>query len=133
MVLLTGAVFDELSDDELREARQSVGDCGLDAARALAAERLAAGPAAGVGDPGSLLELLMSRDTTDSRWELVAAFEVRWALLVVLMSDSVLKDPSAAVADARRRGATWPAIARTLGVSTQAVHGRFRGVRDKDA
>lgn len=122
-------VFDELGDQELRAVWEAVGDSALQTARLAAATRLLAGPVAGVeSDPPALVKLLMRRDADDPRWELVAAFELRWALLVLRLVDGVLKFPIEAVADARRRGATWPAVAATLGVSPQAVGSRFRAV-----
>lgn len=110
------------------EASRAVVEAGLEAARLVAAKRLLAGPAVGLGKAAALVELLMARDTTDDRWERLEPFEQRWALLVVRLMDARVKDPSEAVADARRRGATWAAIAAALGVTTQAVHGRFRTV-----
>lgn len=123
------SVFDELGDQELAAVREAVGVGALQTARLAAATRLLAGPAASVeGDPPALVELLMRRDTADPRWELVAAFELRWALLVLRLVDTVVTFPIAAVADARRRGATWPAVADVLGVSAQAAGSRFRAV-----
>ncbi|MBS1691188.1 MAG: hypothetical protein JST91_03000 [Actinobacteria bacterium] len=121
-------MFDDLVGDELMNASRSVVDAGLEAARLVAAKRLLAGPAVGLGKPAALVELLMARDTSDDRWERLEPFEQRWALLVVRLMDARVKDPSEAVADARRRGATWATIAAALGVTAQAVHGRFRAV-----
>lgn len=123
------SVFDELGDQDLAAVREAVGDGALQTARLAAATRLLAGPATGVvADPPALVELLMRRDTADPRWERLGAFELRWSLLVLRLVDGVLTFPIAAVADARRRGATWPAVADVLGVSAQAAGSRFRAV-----
>ncbi|OHT95585.1 hypothetical protein BKG71_23135 [Mycobacteroides chelonae] len=122
-------MFDELAGDELLESSLVVVEAGLAAARLAAADRLLAGPAQGLGTAAALADLLMARDAADPRWERLEPFERRWSLLVLRLMDARVKDPSEAVADARRRGATWASIASALGVSTQAVHGRFRGVR----
>lgn len=122
-------MFDELAGDELMEASRAVVEAGLAAARLVAADRLLAGPAEGLGTPAALVDLMMARDAADPRWERLEPFERRWSLLVLRLMDARVKDPSEAVADARRRGATWVSIAGALGVSTQAVHGRFRGIR----
>ena len=72
-----------------------------------------------------MVTLLMERDETDARWERLGPFERRWSLLVVQIVASVL-DPAPAVADARRRGATWADIGSALGgVSAQAAQQRF--------
>ena len=99
----------------------------LDAARLVAAARLVDEPAVGLGKPAAVVELLMARDRTDTRWERLEPFELRWSLLVVrLMAPT---NPADAVADARR-GASWAAIGTALGVTAQSVHGRFRHVDD---
>jgi hypothetical protein len=122
------SVFDDVPAGELVEARQMVGDAGLEAARGLATERLVAGPASGLGKPAALVELLLARDVADARWERLGPFELRWSLLVLRLLDGVVKDPSVAVHDARRRGATWVQIAAALGVKTPSAHARFRHV-----
>ena len=123
-------MFDDLSGDELAASHAEVGKAGIDAARLIAAARLAAGPGVGLGKPAMLVELLMARDIGDERWERLEPFELRWSLLVVRLLDAVVKDPSEAVADARRRGASWAVIARALGVKPPSVHARFRHVAD---
>lgn len=118
-------VFDDLAPDELAAASTATADAGLFAARAFAVERLIDGPAAGLGRPATLVKLLIDRDEADPRWERLAPFEQRWALLVLRIVAPVM-DPVAAVADARLRGATWAAIADALGgVTAQAAQQRF--------
>ncbi|KRQ23308.1 MULTISPECIES: hypothetical protein [unclassified Mycobacteroides] len=119
-------MFDDLTPDELSSAHATITTTGIHAARLIAADRLASGPAEGLGTPETLVELLQQRDTTDPRWERLQPFEQRWSLLVVRLLDAVSKDPSQAVADARNRGATWAAIADTLGVKTPSAYQRFR-------
>nr|WP_041321632.1 hypothetical protein [Mycobacterium sp. MOTT-90]AFQ68244.1 hypothetical protein [Mycobacterium sp. MOTT-90] len=118
------SVFDELTSDELAAATADAAAAGLEAARLTAAARLAKGPAVGVGRPAALVKLLMGRNEADPTWERLAPFEQRWALLVVRIVGAVM-DPVSAVADARRRGASWAAVGAVLGVSAQAAHGRF--------
>ena len=121
-------VFDDLAVDELAQAQAQVAAAGLSAARLLATTRLVEGPAAGLGKPAVVIGLLMERDRTDTRWERLEPFELRWSLLVVrLMAPT---SPADAVADARRRGASWAAIGTALGVKAQSAHGRFRHVDD---
>lgn len=119
-------MFDELEPDELIQARDEVALAGLEAARRLAATRLLDGPAEGLGKPANLVAALMARDKGDARWERLAPFELRWALLVVRLMAQV--GPAAAVVDARRRGASWAGIASALGIKQQSAHARFRHV-----
>lgn len=69
----------------------------------------------------------MTSDHRDPRYELLHAFEKPWALLVVRILATVC-DPTPAIADARLRGVTVPAIAKTLGVSHQAIYSRYADV-----
>ncbi|SPX88461.1 Uncharacterised protein [Mycobacterium xenopi] len=124
--MVTG-VFDDMGPDELAQARAQVAAAGLDTARLVAATRLVDGPAAGLGKPAAVVEMLMARDRTDARWERLEPFELRWALLVIQLMVPVM-NPSDAVADARMRGASWAAIGTALGVTAQSAHGRFRHV-----
>lgn len=117
-------MFDELSGDELTAASAAAATAGLEAARLTAATRLAKGPASGAGRPAALVKLLMARDEAGEHWELLAQFEQRWALLVVRIVAPVM-DPVAAVADARRRGASWEAVAGALGVKKPTAFERF--------
>ena len=71
-----------------------------------------------------MVRLLMERDETDARWERLGPFEQRWSLLVIRIVAPVM-DPLAAVADARRRGLSWAAIASALGVAAPTAHERF--------
>lgn len=124
--LIVTGVFDDLEPDELMQARDVVACAGLDAARNVAADRLVAGPAEGLGKPAALVAVLMARDAADPRWERLEPFELRWSLLVVrLMAQT---DPTAEVVDARRRGASWAAVGAVLGIKAQSAHGRFRHV-----
>lgn len=117
-------MFDELSGDELYAASAATAAAGLDAARLAAAARLAKGPAAGLARPPALVKLLMARDVGDESWERLGPFEQRWSLLVLRIVAPVM-DPVEAVADARRRGASWAAIAGALGVKAPTAHERF--------
>lgn len=118
-------MFDELTDDELEGAAAAVAAAGLSAARLAAATRLAAGPASSVGRPAVLVTLLMDRDETSPAWDWLGPYEQRWAVLVVRIVAAARMDPLQAVADARRRGTSWAAIGRALGVTMQTAHGRF--------
>lgn len=123
--MVTG-MFDDMEPDELTQARAQVAAAGLDAARLVATTRLLDGPGVGLGKPAAVVDLLMARDRTDARWERLEPFELRWSLLVVrLMAPT---NPADAVADARRRGASWAVIGAALGVTAQSAHGRFRHV-----
>lgn len=120
-------VFDELTDVELRLSATAAAAAGLDAARLAAADRLVKGPGAGLGDSATVVSLLMARDVEDTHWERLAPFEQRWAALVVRIAAAAAMDPVAAVADARRRGVSWAALATALGVTAQSAHRRFAG------
>ena len=117
-------MFDELTGEELSAASADAATAGLESARLTAAARLAKGPVAGIGRPATLVKLLMARDQSDPQWERLEPFEQRWALLVVRVVAPVM-DPTLAVADARRRGASWAAIGGALGVKAPTAHERF--------
>ena len=117
--------FYELTDDQVSTAQSQIADAALAAARLDATERLIAGPAAGAGDPHAARAVLVTRDNTDGRYELLSAFEKQWALLVLRLLAGVVTDPSAAVRDARDRGATAAEIAATLGITEAAVYKRY--------
>lgn len=120
--------FDDLSDEALAAASDAVATAALLAARLEAAQRLLAGPGAGAGDdPAGAVEVLIRSDPADPRYELLHAFEKPWALLVIRILATVC-DPAPAIEDARRRGVTVPAIAKTLGVSHQAVYSRYADI-----
>lgn len=117
--------FDDLSDDALAAASDVVAGAALRAARLEATRRLLAGPGAGAGDdPAAAVEVLVRSDHGDPSYELLHAFEKPWALLVIRILATVC-DPAPAIEDARRRGVTVPAIAKTLGVSHQAIYSRY--------
>ena len=118
-------VFDDLPDAELAAASANAAAAGLASARVYAAKQLVKGPVSGVGRPAGVVDLLVARDEQDSHWERLEPFEQRWSLLVVRIVAPVM-DPVEAVADARRRGASWAAIGAALGgVSAQAAQQRF--------
>ncbi|XTP38552.1 hypothetical protein ACORG1_34460 (plasmid) [Mycobacterium sp. TJFP1] len=120
--------FDDLSDEALAAASDAVATAALRAARLEAAQRLLAGPGAGAGDDAAgAVEVLIRSDPGDPRYELLHAFEKPWALLVIRILATVC-DPAPAIVDARRRGVTVPAIAKTLGVSHQAVYSRYADI-----
>ncbi|MEX7470520.1 hypothetical protein AB4Z39_12510 [Mycobacterium adipatum] len=120
--------FDDLSDEALAAASDAVATAALRAARLEAAQQLLAGPGAGAGDdPAGAVEVLIRSDPGDPRYELLHAFEKPWALLVIRILATVC-DPAPAIEDARRRGVTVPAIAKTLGVSHQAVYSRYADI-----
>jgi hypothetical protein len=116
-------MFDQLDDNELAAARQDLATAGLDSARIAATARYIAGPGDGLGTPADLMPLLMSRDSTDARWERIAPFEQRWALLVLRIAATAA--PFEAVSDCRRRGCSWAAIGAALGVAAQSAHEKF--------
>lgn len=118
-------VFDDLTDDEVQTSAAHAAAAGLDAVRVAAAQRLLDGPAAGLGDAAHIVQLLMTRDATDTRWERLAPFEQRWATLVVRITAAAAMDPLTAIADARRRDVSWATLAAALGVTAQSAHRRF--------
>jgi hypothetical protein len=122
---MTKMAFYDLTSAEFANERDRIAAAALDAARRAATERLIAGPAAGAGDASAATEVLVSRDTRDSRYELLSAFEKQWALLVLHLVVEVVTDPSPAVRDARDRGATVADIAATLGITEQGVYSRY--------
>ncbi|WP_142277525.1 hypothetical protein [Mycobacterium timonense] len=120
--------FDDLSEDAMAAASGKVAAAALRAARLEATRLLLAGPGAGAGDdPADALEVLMASHPDDPRYELLCAFEKAWSLLVVRILATV-GDPGPAIEDARRRGVTVPAIAKSLGVSHQAIYSRYADV-----
>ncbi|RFZ07532.1 hypothetical protein DSM43518_03338 [Mycobacterium marinum] len=123
--------FDDLTDDALAAASDVVAAAALHEARLEATRLLIAGPGAGVGaDAVGALEALMASDHGDPRYELLHAFEKPWSLLVVRILAAV-SDPRPAIKDARRRGVTVPAIAKSLGVSHQAIYSRYADILRK--
>lgn len=116
--------FDDLTGEDLRAASDQVAAVALHSARLQAAERLVAGPAAGVGDAATALAVLLTRNPDDAHYELLQAFERSWSALVIRILAPVA-DPSAALQDARERGVTVAAIAKALGISQQGVYQRY--------
>ena len=116
------AVFDELTSDELAAATADAAAAGMNAARLIAAARLA--KVGGLGRPAAVVKLLMDRDETDPKWERLEPFERRWSLLVVRIVAAVM-DPTPAIKDARERGASWASVGAALGVTVQTAHERF--------
>jgi hypothetical protein len=116
--------FDDLTDGELSEAEVRIAGAALRAARLVAAERLAPmlGPAA--ADPATTVEILITRDPDDERFDLLRGFEHRWAVLVVRLLERVT-NPAAAIRDARSRGVTVAEIADALGIAHQTVYARY--------
>lgn len=124
-----GVPFDDLTDAELDFAAHVARESVYDAARLFAAQRLidlSVGVSGVVDEPGAAVAVLMGRDSTDPRFELLSAFEQRWSLLVLRITKEVLR-PTEAVADARRRGATWAQIGAVLGVTASSACNRFGG------
>lgn len=117
--------FDELTDDELTSERRRIFGEALGAARVAAAERLSV-ELGQIVDAANLVRILMSHDEGDARYDLLRAFEKRWALLVLRLIAGTVVHPSAAVSDARDRGATVPEIADALGLTTQGVYATYR-------
>lgn len=117
--------FDDLSEADVAAAITEIRAATYQAARLFAARRLVAGPAAGlIGSPAEAVDVLMRRDPNAPHFELLAAVEQRWALLVLRIVNAVLR-PDEAVRDARRRGATWAAIGAALGVTASSACHRF--------
>lgn len=116
--------FDDISTEQLAHASGRVAAAALHAARLAAAERLVAGPASSVVDAGAAVEILLTRDPEDSRYELLRAFEKAWSVLVIRILAPVA-DPTEALRDARDRGVTVAAIATALGITPQGVYARY--------
>lgn len=116
--------FDEFDDDALSIARGRIEEAALDAARITAAERLVSVLGGGSIDPATAVSVLMARDPADDRYDLLKAFEQRWALTVIRLLEPVTS-PAAAIRDARSRGVTVAAIAEALGIAHQTVYARY--------
>ncbi|MGJ6127417.1 hypothetical protein QN239_33090 [Mycolicibacterium sp. Y3] len=113
--------FDDLTAEDLASASSRVADDALHSARLLAAEYLVAGPGSSVGDAATAVRVLLAQDPSDTRYELLQAFEKPWATLTIRILAPVA-DPSPAMQDARDRGVTAGKIAEALGVSQQALY-----------
>lgn len=117
--------FDELTDDELASERRRIFAGATEAAQLAAAQRLAA-ELGHLMTAQSVVDTLAVGDTDLPHYDLVKAFEKRWALLVLRLLSGVVVQPTAAVSDARERGATVPEIAEALGLTTQGVYATYR-------
>lgn len=113
--------FDDLTAEDLACASSRVADDALHSARLLAAEFLVAGPGSSVGDAATAVRVLLAQDPSDTRYELLQAFEKPWATLTIRILAPVA-DPTPAMQDARDRGVTAGKIAEALGVSQQALY-----------
>ena len=118
--------FDDVSDGWLSATHAAASAAALHTARLAAAGELVAGPAAGHPITAEeAVEILLARDITDPRFDILQPYESRWALLVVrgVLGLDVASD---AVSDARDRGTTWASIADIMGgVTPQAAQQRF--------
>lgn len=95
-------------------------------ARLAAAKYLVAGLAAAVtADPAEVVDVLMRRDPDSPQFEILAAVEQRWSLLVLRIVDQAVLRPAEAVQDARSRGVTWAGVGAALGVTASSACHRF--------
>lgn len=117
--------FDDLLSDELTSERRHIFAGAVEAAQLAAARRLTA-ELGHIVDAPQLVEILVTHDTDNSRYDLLKAFEKRWALLVLRLLAGTLLHPAVAVSDARERGATVPENAEALGLTTQGVYATYR-------
>lgn len=117
--------FDDLSDDELAAEQRRIHNGALETAQLAAAQRLTV-ELGNLMTAQSVLDTLALDDADLPHYDLLKAFEKRWALLVLRLLAGIVADPAVAVSDARERGATVPEIAETLGLTTQAVYTRYR-------
>lgn len=119
----------DMTEDELADAAAQAEAMAYAAARLAATRCLVAGPASRLGEDAETLSyVLTERDQTDPRFALLTGVEQQWALLVLRIISRVMR-PDAAVADARRRGATWKTIANALEVTAQSAQERFGPAR----
>jgi hypothetical protein len=116
--------FDEFDGEALSSAHDRIAAAALDAARLIAAERLSSALGAGTTDPTTITAVLMARDPSDDRYDVLKAFEQRWALAVVRLLEPIT-NPAPAIRDARSRGVTVAAIAQVLGIAHQTVYARY--------
>jgi hypothetical protein len=117
--------FNDLAASELDAAKDRIVSAVIDLARQMATEHLVSGPVAGAVNVEDALRILLTRDDTDERYELLSAFEKQWAQLVLQFAARTLADPSPAVRDARDRGVGVADIASALGISEQGVYKRY--------
>lgn len=134
--------IDDITDDDLRVQRLAVkhaaADAALEKARAIAGQYLldhiaAVGSAitgsserrGGGINVTSVVQTLALRDDADQLYQALLPYERSWALLVVRLLAGGVSEPSAAVRDARDRGATVAQIAAALGITTQGVYATY--------
>lgn len=116
--------FDDFDERALSAAHTRIAEAALAAARIVAAERLPPVFGSNAVDPAAIVEILLKRDENDDRYDLLKAFEQRWALAVVKLIEPVT-NPAVAIRDARARGLTVAAIAAALGVTNQTIYARY--------
>lgn len=121
-------VSDRLSAAQISAAAELASATAYGAARSAAAEMTLVKAATTLGEPvESAVEILMRRDGSDARYQLLAGLELAWSLLVVRILNRVLR-PTEAVADARARGATWTQLGEALGVTAASAQQRFKEI-----
>jgi hypothetical protein len=116
--------FDDFDEQALNVARGRIADAALATARIVAAERLSSALGSNAADPATTVEVLLARDPADDRYDILKAFEQRWALLVIKLLEPIIS-PATAIRDARARGVTVAAIADALGIAHQTVYARY--------
>jgi len=124
MVYGRAVAFDDLDPAALRAAGNRITAAALHEARLVAAERMAPVLGPTTADPETTVAVLMARDPSDERYDILKAFERRWAILVVRLLEPGI-DTAAAIRDARSRGVTVAAIADALGIAHQTVYARY--------
>ena len=111
----------------------------LSEAQQIASERLVTWlRSSGVGlaeKPEEITRILLSRDSSDSRFQVLQSFSERWALDVVSIVTSALvprrgqrlRTPDVvAVEAALNSGASWAAIGAAIGVAAPTAHIRYK-------
>lgn len=117
----------EVPREAIAAAADSAGAAAYAAARIAAVELLLGGAVETLKeDPQSVVDILLRRDQSDPRYQLLGGLELDWALLVIRILNRVLR-PTDAVVDARSRGATWAQVAAALGVTAASAQQRFKG------
>lgn len=114
-----------MTDDDLANGRAEVAETAHAAARSVATHHLVKGLSGLAGSLAADAEdeitaALLARDTSTHAW--LAPYEAPWALLVLRLLAGTVSDLSRPVSDARERGATVPAIAAAIGITTQSVY-----------
>lgn len=116
-------VFEDPSAEEIATQQCTVAAGALDAARHIASAWLATGPGVGL-DPDLITATLTRRDVADPQYLRLAPYERRWAILIIRLLRSAL-DPTRAVNDAHKRGASWADIGEALGIARVTAYKRF--------